>query len=180
MNLLKTLKKFLFNQKNTQLLILRLPIMILGLLLFTSIIGLISPTVFRFVIPVILVFLIILSAILLVLLFQFIKGVRLIDENAITLSQGNLNINDIISEKTKGLEILASAFNEMKRNLLSYIESTKSNVIILSDAVDKVTKSIDMTYKGNEQIAANITIVAEKSGEQLKIAKDTLEGIEKV
>ena len=180
MNLLKTLKKFLFNQKNTQSLILRLPAIILGLLLFTSIVGLISPIVFRFVIPVILVILIILSAILLVLLFQFIKGVRLIDENAITLSQGNLNINDIISEKTKGLEILASAFNEMKRNLLSYIESTKSNVIILSDAVDKVTKSIDMTYKGNEQIAANITIVAEKSGEQLKIAKDTLEGIEKV
>lgn len=94
--------------------------------------------------------------------------------------KGNLNISDIISEKTKGLEILTSSFNDMKRNLLSYIESTKSNVIILSDAVDKVTKSIDMSYKGNEQIASNMSIVAEKAHEQLIIAKSTLDGIEKV
>ena len=180
MNVLKKLKKFLFDQKNTQALIIRLPAIILGLLLLVSIVGVISSTVFRFILPVVLVITIILCSILLVLLLQFIKGIRLIDENAITLSQGNLNISDIISEKTRGLEILAAAFNDMKRNLLSYIESTKSNVIILSDAVDKVTKSIDMTYKGNEQIAANITIVAEKSGEQLQIAKDTLEGIEQV
>ncbi len=180
MNALKKLKKFLFDQKNTQALILRLPAIVLGLLFLISIVGLISPTVFRFAVPVVLVISIILTAILLVLLLQFIKGIRLIDKTAVTLSQGNLNISDIISEKTKGLEILAAAFNDMKRNLLSYIESTKSNVIILSDAVDKVTKSIDNTYKGNEQIATNITIVAEKSGEQLKIAKDTLEGIEKV
>jgi methyl-accepting chemotaxis protein/ribose transport system substrate-binding protein len=111
---------------------------------------------------------------------QLIKAIRLMDKNAVILSQGNLNISDIISEKTKGLEILTSAFNDMKRNLLSYIESTKSNVIILSDAVDRVTKSIDMTYKGNEQIAANITVVAEKAQEQLKIARQTLEGIEQV
>ncbi|MDF2906278.1 MAG: hypothetical protein K0R34_1599 [Herbinix sp.] len=180
MNFLKKLKKFLFDQKNTQALILQLPAIILGLLFLISVIGLISPNVFRFVVPIILVISIILTAILLLLLYQFIRGIRLIDKNAITLSQGNLNVSDIISEKTKGLEVLAAAFNDMKRNLLSYIESTKSNVIILSDAVDKVTKSIDMTYKGNEQIATNITVVAEKSQEQLKIAKNTLEGIEKV
>ncbi len=180
MNVLKRIKKFLFDQKNTQVLIIRLPAIILSLLLVSFILDLVSPTVFRFVIPVILVILFILSTFLFILLLQFTKGIRLIGENAVTLSQGNLNINDIISEKTKGLEILAASFNDMKRNLLSYIESTKSNVIILSDAVEKVTKSIDMTYKGNEQIATNITIVAEKAQEQLKIAKNTLEGIEKV
>ncbi|MDF2908737.1 MAG: hypothetical protein K0R34_4058, partial [Herbinix sp.] len=180
MNVLKKLKKFLFDQKNTQALILQIPAIILGLLFIVTIVGFISPNVFRFIVPIVLIISIILSAVLLILLLQFLKGIRLIDENAITLSQGNLNISDIISEKTKGLEILAAAFNDMKRNLLSYIESTKSNVIILSDAVDKVTKSIDMTYKGNEQIATNITVVAEKAQEQLKIAKNTLEGIEKV
>ncbi len=180
MNLLKKLKKFLFDQKNTQAFILRIPAIILGILIIVTIVGFISPNVFSFIVPIVLIISILLSAVLLILLLQFLKGIRLIDENAITLSQGNLNISDIISEKTKGLEILAAAFNDMKRNLLSYIESTKSNVIILSDAVDKVTKSIDMTYKGNEQIASNITIVAEKSQEQLKIAKNTLEGIEKV
>ena len=180
MNVLKKLKKFLFDQKNTQALILQLPAIILGLLIISAIVGFISPKIFSFIVPIVLAISIILSAVLLILLLQFLKGIRLIDQNAITLSQGNLNISDIISEKTRGLEVLAAAFNDMKRNLLSYIESTKNNVIILSDAVDKVTKSIDNTYKGNEQIATNITIVAEKSQEQLKIAKNTLEGIEKV
>ncbi len=180
MNTLKKIRKFLFDQKNTQALILRLSSIILGLLVVASILGLISPTVFRYAAFVILPVSIILAIILIILLTQFLKAIQLIDKNAVILSQGDLNIDDIISEKTRGLEILTSAFNDMKRNLLSYIESTKSNVIILSEAVDKVTKSIDMTYKGNEQIAANITIVAEKAQEQLKIAKYTLEGIEKV
>ena len=180
MKTLKKIRKFLFDQKNTQALLLRLSAIIPGLLIFTSILGLANRTVFRYVIPIALIILIVLSTILLILLVQFIKSIRLIDKNAIILSQGNLNISDIISEKTRGLEILTSAFNDMKRNLLSYIESTKSNVIILSDAVDKVTKSIDMTYKGNELIATNISVVAEKAQEQLIFAKLTLEGIEKV
>ncbi|MDF2544572.1 MAG: hypothetical protein K0S47_4290 [Herbinix sp.] len=180
MGILKKIKKFLFDQKNTQALIICISSIISGLVIISALLGLINPTVFRYVIPISLFLLIVLSVVLLLLLMQFIKGVRLIDKNAVLLSQGNLNFDDIISEKTKGLEILTSAFNDMKRNLLSYIESTKSNVIILSEAVDKVTKSIDMTYKGNELIASNITIVAEKAQEQLKIAKYTLEGIEKV
>jgi methyl-accepting chemotaxis protein/ribose transport system substrate-binding protein len=180
MNVLKKLKKFLFDQKNTQVLIIRLSAIITGLLIISSILGLISPTIFRYVIPFIFVILIVISAILFVLLLQLIKAIRLIDKNATILSQGKLNIDDIISEKTKGLEVLTAAINDMKRNLLSYIESTKNNVIILSDAVGKVTKSIDMTYKGNEQIASNISIVAEKTQEQLKIATYTLEGMEKV
>ncbi len=180
MGIIKAIKKFLFNRRNTQAFILRLTAIMLGLLVIVSILGLINQTVFRYAIPVVLVILIVLSAVLLLLLMQFIQAIRLIDKNAVKLSQGNLNIDDIISEKTRGLEILTSSFNDMKRNLLSYIESTKGNVIILSDAVDKVTKSIDMTYKGNEQIASNIGVVAEKAQEQLTIAKQTLDGVGKV
>lgn len=180
MKLLKSVKKFLFGQRNAQTIILRLSIIIPALLLVALLLRLITPTVFYYVGPVVLILLVPMSAVLLILLLQFFKGVRIVDKNAITLSQGNLNINDIIPEKTGGLEILASAFNDMKRNLLSYIESTKSNVIILSDAIDKVTKSIDMTYQGNEQIATNMSVVAEKAQEQLKITKQTLEGIDKV
>lgn len=117
---------------------------------------------------------------LLVLMLRFFKAINLVERNANLLSQGRLNISDIITDKTKGLETLTLAFNDMKRNLLSFIESTKSNVIILSDAVDKVTKSLDMSYKGNEQIASNMSTVAEKAQEQLKIVKDTLERIQEV
>lgn len=180
MNSLKKIRKFLFDQKNTQKFVLRLTIIIPALLILTLLLDIINPTIFSYVIHISLIVLIILSAILFLMFAQFIKAIRLIDKNAITLSQGNLNVSDIITEKTRGLEILASAFNDMKRNLLGYIESTKSNVIILSDAIDKVTKSIDMSYKGNELIASNISVVAEKAQEQLKIAKDTLDGIEQV
>jgi methyl-accepting chemotaxis protein/ribose transport system substrate-binding protein len=122
----------------------------------------------------------VLIAVLLFLLLRFFNSIRLIDEKAGQLAQGKLNISDIITDKTKGLESLTIAFNEMKRNLLSFIESTKSNVIVLSDAVDNVTKSMDMSCKGNEQIAANMSIVAEKAQEQLKIVTDTLERIQDV
>ncbi len=177
---LQKLVKKILNEKNTQTRIITLAAIVPGLLVFFTILSLLFPKIFRFVMPVIFVIVIALTIWLFLELVRFMKGLRLIDENAIILSQGNLNINDIISEKTKGLGILTSAINDLKRNLLSYIESTKNNVIILTDAVEKVTKSIDMTYKGNEQIAANMSVVAEKAQEQLKVAKSTLEGIEKV
>ena len=169
----------LFSQ-NTQAHIIRLSIAVPILLMLLTIFYFALPITRSYILPIFLPILIVISVILLIILYQFIKGAQLIDKNAVILSEGNLNIDDIIPEKTKGLEVLTSAFNDMKRNLLSYIESTKSNVIILSDAVEKVTKSIDMTYKGNELIATNISIVAEKAQEQLKIARQTLEGIEKV
>ena len=100
--------------------------------------------------------------------------------NAEQLSKGNLNINDILAHKTQGLESLTIAFNDMKRNLLNFIESTKTNVIVLSDAVYNITKSLDMSYKGNEHIAQNMNLVAEKAHEQLNIVNNTLKSIEEV
>ncbi|MFT4146923.1 MAG: substrate-binding domain-containing protein [Mobilitalea sp.] len=152
----------------------------LGLSLLLLVIRFISADVASVLLPVGLIIMMVSIGYLLFLFIRFFRSIDIIDESAVMLSQGNLNINDITSGKTKGLEVLTSAVDDMKRNLLSYIESTKSNVIILSDAVDKVTKSIDMSYKGNEQIVANMTSVAEKAQEQLKNAKESLEGIEAV
>lgn len=118
--------------------------------------------------------------VLLFFLWRFLKSIQLINENAGLLATGKLNISDIVTSKAKGLETLTIAFNEMKRNLLNFIDSTKSNVIVLSDAIDNLTKSMDMSCKGNEQIAANMTVVAEKAQEQLRIVTDTLERIQDV
>ncbi|NLP16855.1 MAG: substrate-binding domain-containing protein [Clostridiales bacterium] len=127
-----------------------------------------------------LIVIIALAALLLIFLIRFFRAIRHIDRNAKLLAQGRLNISDIMDDKTKGLESLTIAVNDLKRNLLNFIESTKSNVIILSDAVDNITKSLDMSYKGNEHIASNMATVAEKAQQQLKIVKETLEGIEEV
>ena len=126
------------------------------------------------------IILFVLAAILLVSLIRFFNAIHHIDENAEQLSQGKLNISDIMADKTRGLESLTVAVNDMKRNLLNFIESTKTNVITLSDAVDNITKSLDMSYKGNEHIASNMSTVAEKAQQQLKIVKETLNGIEDV
>lgn len=112
------------------------------------------------------------------LIMRFFGSLQHIIRNAKLLSHGQLNISDISADKTKGLEVLTVAFNDVKSNLLSFIELTKGNVIVLSDAIDKVSKSIDMSYKGNEHIAVNINLVAEKAQEQLKLVRETIEGIE--
>lgn len=127
-----------------------------------------------------LVIIILLVAFLFIQLLVFFKAISHIDQNTKQLAQGQLNISDIRSDKTRGLESLTIAVNDLKRNLLDFIESTKSNVIVLSDAVDSVTKSLDMSYKGNEHIASNIAVVAEKAQDQLKIVKETINGIEEV
>lgn len=108
---------------------------------------------------------------------KFFKGIDLINYNAQLLSKGQLNISDILINKAKGLETLCIAFNDMKTNLLSFTELTKSNIVIISDAIDKVSKSIEMSYKGNEQIAVSMGNVSEKAHEQLKTVKDTLDSI---
>ncbi|HEX9062370.1 MAG TPA: substrate-binding domain-containing protein [Clostridia bacterium] len=110
-------------------------------------------------------------------LIKFSKGIDLINKNAYLLSKGQLNLSDILLSKAKGLETLCIAFNDMKTNLMSFTEMTKTNVVIISDAIDKVSKSIDSSYKGNKQIAASMGNVAEEAQEQLKIVKDTLDSI---
>lgn len=108
---------------------------------------------------------------------KFFKGVDLINFNAQLLSKGQINISDILLNKAKGLETLCIAFNDMKTNLLSFTELTKTNIVIISDAIDTVSKSIDHSYKGNEQIAISMGNVSEKAHEQLRIVKDTLDSI---
>ena len=110
-------------------------------------------------------------------IIKFFKGIDLINDNAYLMSKGQLNISDIMVDKVKGLETLCTAFNDMKSNLLTFIELTKTNIVIISDAVDEVTKSIGNSLKGNEQIVASMGDLAEKSQQQLKNAKDTLDSI---
>ncbi|MDQ2086599.1 substrate-binding domain-containing protein [Herbivorax sp. ANBcel31] len=117
------------------------------------------------------------SGFLLFFIKRFFKGIDLINYNAYLLSKGKLNISDILLSKVKGLETLCIAFNDMKTNLLTFTELTKTNIVVISDAIDEVTENIDKSLKGNEQIAANMGDLTEKSQEQLKNAKDTLDSI---
>lgn len=96
------------------------------------------------------------------------------------LSYGELNISDIVVTENDDYKTLAKAFNTMKSNLLFFIENTKKNVIVLSDAIEKVTAGMDMTCQGNDQVTNAIQNIAENSANQLIMVNNTVAKIEEV
>ena len=115
-----------------------------------------------------------------VTLSKFFISIDAISQNAELLAQNELNIEDILYEEASGLEMLAIAFNDMKANLLNFIDLTKSNIITISDAIDNVSRSMSSSYTGNQQITANIGNVADKAQEQALLMDDTMSKIDEV
>lgn len=131
-------------------------------------------------IAIILSIVIILIIVLFIILTKFFRSIDAISQNAELIAQNELNISDVFYEDARGLEILAMAFNDMKANLLNFIDLTKGNIITISDAIDNVSRSMDSSYMGNEQIAANIGNVSEKAQEQARLMDDTRSRIDEV
>ena len=52
------------------------------------------------------ILILLLLAVLLFLLIRFFKAIELVDKSAYIFSKGDLNISDILTDKTKGLETL--------------------------------------------------------------------------
>lgn len=167
-------------RNSTKTFIFALAIFILSISTFLLILNFVSKAVFTTLIPYVLLVLLLCMIALLVLLYRFFGAIKLINNSADLLSRGRLNISDIMADKTKGLELLTIAFNDMKANLLDFVESTKVNVIVLSDSIDSISKSLDTSYQGIEQTTSSMATVAEKAGEQLRIVESTLDGIKEV
>lgn len=92
---------------------------------------------------------------------------------------GKLNVEDIRVDESKSTpNVIAGSVNAIKSNLMTFVEATKGNVIVLSDAVDVLSKSVDANLVGNEQIANGATNVAGKTSEQFEIVKENLDLIE--
>ena len=90
--------------------------------------------------------------------------------------QGKLNVDDIkVSEGKSTSNIIAGSVNAIKSNLMTFVEATKGNVIVLSDAINVLSKSADANQVGNEQIANGVTVVAGKTSEQFELVKDNLD-----
>lgn len=100
-------------------------------------------------------------------------------ESAEMLVKGNLSIDDIpIGVRQDNTNIISAGFNSIKSNLLTFVESTKQNVVVLSDAVDTLNNSMKANQVGNEQIANNTQEVDEKTIRQLELVQDNLETVE--
>lgn len=104
---------------------------------------------------------------------------RKIMNKAELIVKGKLDVEDILVEGSKNsAAVVASAFDSIKNNLLTFIEATKVNVITLSDAIEVLSSSVDANLAGNEQIAEGVTAVAQKSSDQLEMVEKNMELIE--
>lgn len=118
-------------------------------------------------------------AFLIVKLIRSERAYKEIVEKSSQIVHGKLNVDDIkVGERKSTSNIIAGSVNAIKSNLMTFVEATKGNVIILSDAIDVLLKSADANQTGNEQIAKGVTNVAEKTTEQFELVKDNLELIE--
>lgn len=100
-------------------------------------------------------------------------------ENAESIVKGNLNISDVSTDNLVGNDIiLANGLNSIKSNLLTFVETTKQNVVVLSDAVEALNDSIRNNQEGNELIAKNSMEVDEKTMEQLELVGENLKIID--
>lgn len=114
-----------------------------------------------------------------VLFYLRSKERKEIVDNAENIVKGKLNIDDISTVKLSGdTEVIASGLNSIKTNLLTFVESTKQNVVVLADAVDALTESMKNNQNGNEMIAGNSVEVEEKTMRQLELVQDNLRVIE--
>ena len=77
-------------------------------------------------------------------------------DNAQLIVKGKLNIDDIpVSGNKTSYDIVSSGLNSIKTNLLTFVESTKRNFVVVSDAVDMLNSSMKTNTVGNDQIAQN-------------------------
>jgi len=104
---------------------------------------------------------------------------RSVVDNAENIVKGNLNISDVSTNNLVGNDIiLANGLNSIKSNLLTFVETTKQNVVVLSDAVEALNDSIRNNQEGNELIARNSMEVDEKTMEQLELVGENLKIID--
>ncbi|MCR4866950.1 MAG: substrate-binding domain-containing protein [Lachnospiraceae bacterium] len=133
-------------------------------------------TVFWIVIAVIELIIIIVG-----LVFSVInkKNQSVMVDNAQQLVKGRLNIDDIpVSGNKSSFDIVSSGLNLIKSNLLTFIEATKQNTVVLSDAIDKLSSNMEANQVGSNKIAKNTLRVEERTAKQLEMVQDNMSVIE--
>ena len=83
------------------------------------------------------------------LFFKLIKNERAYNEivkKSRQIVHGKLNVEDIkVSEAKNTSNVIATSVNAIKSNLMTFVEATKGNVIVLSDAIEVLSKSAERT-----------------------------------
>ena len=88
------------------------------------------------------------------------------------ISDGKLNTDDMTTNEKNYFGGIAKAIDFMKANMLFLVDNTKSNVIVLSDSIDQISDGMATTCAENEEFAATIEDIANKTQEQLQDIKN--------
>lgn len=116
------------------------------------------------------------------LLFEVINNYltrKKIMSKANEIVRGHLDIDDIhLAPVEIEQASVANAFNAIRANLMTFVESTKANVVTLSDSIDVLSRGAENNRAGNEMIAKDATGASMKTTEQLDLVKENLDIIE--
>lgn len=116
----------------------------------------------------------IIALLLLVFFIYMISSIEKITKYVEILASGKLNVDDIDFEGKNSFSVLAKALNDIKSNIIFFIDNTKNNIIILSDSIENMLKSMDIANEGNRQIASTMEGISQKSQDQLNLVKDSV------
>ena len=96
------------------------------------------------------------------------------------IKKRRMDLDDVEVEENRrdSMASLASALNVIKNNMLTFLESTKNNVVILSDSIDVLSRGADLNREGSQRISESLASVVDKVEEQLELVKSCLDLIE--
>jgi methyl-accepting chemotaxis protein/ABC-type sugar transport system substrate-binding protein len=118
-----------------------------------------------------------LSLFLMMLLFMIVnfimKSIKDITQYTKILSDGKLDTSDIVIQGSNDFNMLAAAINNLKANLVYFLDQTKENILVLSDSIENVSVRMDTVFAENEEISSTIQEVASVSQQQLNVVTDT-------
>ena len=123
------------------------------------------------------------AIIIIALIFYNVRDWKLKKElmkQAELIKKRRMDLDDIEvdGKRSDSAATLASALNVIKNNMLTFLESTKSNVVILSDSIDVLSHGADLNREGSQRISESLASVVEKVEEQLELVKSCLDLIE--
>ena len=116
----------------------------------------------------------------LVELFKVLNEVDAISLYTSEMSEGNINIDDIIVLSNTEFQELSKALNVIKFNIQTLAQNNKRNVVTFSESIDNVALSIDYTVDANEQTAERIQSIAAKAQIQLESVKEMIEKVKAI
>jgi len=70
--------------------------------------------------------------------------------------------------------IMSEAFNSIKNNMQTFLEASKENVVILSDALEVLNSNAEKNKSGSRKTVKNLETVANKIDEQSELVKSSL------